>query len=259
MEKEPQKKQKKEKFPALVAHRGYAACFPENTLLSLSEALKAGACFIEFDVQLCADHTPFVIHDRSLDRTCGIEKDLFTLSSEALKQIQACEPARFGKQFQNRGIYIPTLAEVVDLLQDWPEATAFVEIKRESLRYHGLEYTVEKVMTVIEVVLKQCCIISKSTSAIGYARSLGASSIGWVVTEWTENSRHQITELAPDVLICNYEKIPSPTTQLWPGPWIWAFYEVIHPELAAMLYAQGATLIETKDIGKMLENFGSSD
>ncbi len=247
-----EKKQNKETIPALVAHRGYAACFPENTLLSLSEALKAGACFIEFDVQLCSDHTPFVIHDRSLERTCGVKKDLFALSSEEVKTIQACEPFRFGKRFQNKDIGIPTLAEVVDLLQAWPEATAFVELKRDSLVQHGLELVVEKVIQACKPVLKQCCMISKSIPAISYARTLGATSIGWVVMEWTEDLRKQMTVLAPDVLFCNHEKMPSSTTPLWPGPWLWAFYEVIDPELATALYAQGATLIETKDIGKML-------
>jgi len=257
MEKLPHKK---EKVPALVAHRGYAACFPENTLLSLSEALKAGAYFIEFDVQLCADHTPFVIHDRSLERTCGIKKDLFTLTAEEIKTVEACEPAHFGKRFQNQGIGIPTLAEVVNLLKDWPGVTVFFELKRESLDEYGLEFVVEKVMKICKPVLNQCCIISKSLEAIPYAKTLGARRIGWVVTEWTVDSQNQMTALSPDILFCNHEKIPSPETPLWPGPWIWAFYEVIDFELATSLYAQGATLIETKDIGKMLtimKNFPS--
>lgn len=248
MEKKPHNK----KVPALVAHRGYAARFPENTLLALSEALKSGAFFIEFDVQLCADHTPFVLHDRSLDRTCGRKKDLFALSSEEIKTIQACEPARFGKQFQNQDIGIPTLTEVIDLLKNWPEAIAFVELKRESLRHFGLECVVEKVMRICEPVLNQCCLISKSTSAINYARTLGARRIAWVVTEWTAASEKQTGALSPDVLFYNHEKIPSPETPLWPGPWLWAFYEVVDSEQASALYAQGATLIETRDIGKML-------
>ncbi len=247
-----EKKQKQKKIPALVAHRGYAASYPENTLLAFTEALKAGARFIEFDVQLCADGTPFVIHDHRLYRTCGLNKELFTLTAKAVKKVQAHEPARFGQKFQNQNIGIPALSEVIDLLRNWPEATAFVELKRESLKRHGLETMVEKVMQVCEPVLEQCCLISKSIPAIVYARSRRAKSIGWVVTEWTKDSQKQMTALAPDVLFCNHEKIPSPTTQLWPGPWQWAFYEVIDPKLARRLYAQGAAMIETKDIGKML-------
>ena len=34
----------------LVAHRGYQAKYPENTVLSLNKAIGAGARFIELDV-----------------------------------------------------------------------------------------------------------------------------------------------------------------------------------------------------------------
>ena len=36
----------------LIAHRGYAARYPENTRESLAAAVEAGARYIEFDVQL---------------------------------------------------------------------------------------------------------------------------------------------------------------------------------------------------------------
>jgi len=36
--------------PELVAHRGYAFRYPENTLLAIKAAVDAGAKFVEFDV-----------------------------------------------------------------------------------------------------------------------------------------------------------------------------------------------------------------
>ena len=39
----------------LIAHRGYPAHYPENTLIGLEAAIKAGAERIEFDIQLSAD------------------------------------------------------------------------------------------------------------------------------------------------------------------------------------------------------------
>lgn len=50
----------------LIAHRGYSAMYPENTMTSFG---KARSKVIEFDVRKTLDNVPVVIHDRTLDRT----------------------------------------------------------------------------------------------------------------------------------------------------------------------------------------------
>lgn len=56
------------KRPLIIAHRGYRACFPENTLLAFERSL--GRCdMIELDVRLSADGAVVVIHDEVLGRT----------------------------------------------------------------------------------------------------------------------------------------------------------------------------------------------
>ena len=62
--------------PEIVAHRGDAEHFPENSLPALEAAWRLGLRFAEFDVQLSADGVPYVIHDASLDRTTGSSGDL---------------------------------------------------------------------------------------------------------------------------------------------------------------------------------------
>ena len=52
-----------------VAHRGYSAIAPENTLPALAAAVLSGATYVEFDVRTTADGVPVVIHDRTVDRT----------------------------------------------------------------------------------------------------------------------------------------------------------------------------------------------
>ncbi len=52
--------------PHLIAHRGNAAEFPENTLPAFESALELGVRNIEFDVQLTSDKVPVVIHDADL-------------------------------------------------------------------------------------------------------------------------------------------------------------------------------------------------
>ena len=56
-------------FPLVLGHRGFAARFPENTLLSFRKALEAGADGIECDIQKTADGRFVVIHDPTVDRT----------------------------------------------------------------------------------------------------------------------------------------------------------------------------------------------
>lgn len=54
--------------PLLVAHRGYRACYPENTLCAFAQS--RGRCgMIELDVQLSADSVAMVFHDDLLTRT----------------------------------------------------------------------------------------------------------------------------------------------------------------------------------------------
>ncbi|WP_319588871.1 glycerophosphodiester phosphodiesterase family protein [uncultured Desulfobulbus sp.] len=54
--------------PLIIAHRGYRACYPENTLCAFEQSL--GRCqMIELDVQPCADGVAVVFHDDTLTRT----------------------------------------------------------------------------------------------------------------------------------------------------------------------------------------------
>jgi glycerophosphoryl diester phosphodiesterase len=58
-----------EPLPELVAHRGSLLRYPENTWLGLEAALKAGACWLEFDIQMCADGRFVLLHDADFNRT----------------------------------------------------------------------------------------------------------------------------------------------------------------------------------------------
>lgn len=193
------------KVPQLVAHRGLAACYPENTLIALEAALRCGAPFIEFDVQLCADETPVLCHDARLERTTGEKLNLFDVPYAAIEKIQAREHARFGARFAEDDIRIPTLAQAVELIKGWPKAGVMVEIKTESLDRFGRDVVVHRVLKTIDEVSKQCIIISYDAAALASARTFGAGAIGWVLTQWSEAARREAAALAPDVLICNYK------------------------------------------------------
>jgi len=53
----------------IIAHRGFSARAPENTLASIEAAIDARADAIEFDLHVTSDGVPVLIHDAKLRRT----------------------------------------------------------------------------------------------------------------------------------------------------------------------------------------------
>jgi glycerophosphoryl diester phosphodiesterase len=105
-----------------VAHRGYSAIAPENTLPALAAAGPAGATLVEFDVRTTADGVPVVIHDRTVDRTTNGTGAVGDLTVDELRALDA------GSWFSPAyaGMRVPLLAEVLDLLAG---SRLLVEIK----------------------------------------------------------------------------------------------------------------------------------
>lgn len=236
--------------PLLVAHRGYPACYPENTLEGLAAALRLGACWVEFDVQLCADGVPVVLHDVTLDRTAGFAATITRLSSSEVAALTVHEPARFGTAFA--GVGLPTLDQALRLLECWPRVQAFVEIKVESLAHFGAEAAVREVLAVIAVHSARCTIISYAAEVLAPARAAGYP-VGWVLGQWDAAAQQRAAAEVPDFLICNHRRLPLAVQDIWQGPWQWVSYEVSDPELALALATRGVELVETDSIGTLLD------
>jgi glycerophosphoryl diester phosphodiesterase len=98
------------KRPLIIAHRGYRAKYPENTLASFRASLDAGVQMIELDVMLSKDRKVVVIHDATLERTTNGSGPVNGYTIKELKALDA------GTWFQPRfaGEQIPTLEEVLD-------------------------------------------------------------------------------------------------------------------------------------------------
>jgi glycerophosphoryl diester phosphodiesterase len=107
-----------------VAHRGYSAVAPENTLPALAAGVLAGATFIEFDVRTTADGVPVVIHDKTVDRTTDGSGPVWELTLDEITGLDA------GSWFSPAyaGTRVPLLNDVIDLLRPHavlaPEARA---------------------------------------------------------------------------------------------------------------------------------------
>ena len=232
----------------LVAHRGNAGEYPENTLPAFESALDLGLKFLELDVQLSADGVPMVIHDPRLERTAGVAASVFDLRSSELMRIEAGESQRFGDKY--RGTTIPRLQDVLTLLTSRPDVTLFVEIKKESLVRFGNDQVVARVLQAIKPVRQQCVVISYDLPAIFRARQIGDAAIGWVLNQYDAHSRLKYEALQPEFLFADHESLP-PTGALWRGSWRWVIFEVVSLALAQSLAARGAYHIETMAVREM--------
>jgi glycerophosphoryl diester phosphodiesterase len=237
-------------LPRIVAHRGNAAEFPENTLPALRSALELGVTHVEFDVHLTADLVPVVLHDADLQRTAGVGGNPLEMNWQQLAGIKAGEPARFGGKFGDVGL--PSLEQVAGLLQSFPEATAFVELKRASLRAFGQETVVSQVCAALGPVASQCVVISFDLEAVKLARLRGQLPIGWVLSDVSALTARECESVRPDYLFCNHERLPHDGTQLWRGPWSWVIYEVASGSQALELAARGADFVETMQVRSLL-------
>ena len=107
----------------VIAHRGYHAAVPENTLAAFEAAVAAGTNGIETDVRISRDGLPVLIHDR-----------VIITSGEAVADLARREIERAA------GHEVPTLDEA---LEHFPGILWNVEIK-----------TMRALSTVIKVLEK---------------------------------------------------------------------------------------------------------
>ena len=102
----------------IIAHRGYSARAPENTLAALRLAIDARADAIEFDLHFTADREPVLFHDFTLERTSTGKGRLDALDLDALRVLDV--GGWFGAAYA--GERVGTFREALDLLaaHRWP-------------------------------------------------------------------------------------------------------------------------------------------
>jgi glycerophosphoryl diester phosphodiesterase len=236
-------------IPELIAHRGWAYRYPENTLPAIEGALGAGARYIEFDVQVTADGVPVLFHDSTLDRTAGRPGCVHDMAWEQLRRISVGEATRFGDRFATVGP--PTLDRAIETIAAAPPARAFVEIKTESLQRFGIDRVLEPCLASMAAAAEACVVTSYSDDLLVAAREKADLPVAWVLPTWDDAALDRARRLSPDYLFCSLRKLP-PAGTLPAGPWHWAVYEIVEPDLALALAARGVRFVETMRIGEML-------
>ncbi|MGH8249627.1 MAG: glycerophosphodiester phosphodiesterase family protein [Steroidobacteraceae bacterium] len=228
--------------PEIVAHRGDAEHFPENSLPGLESAWRHGLRYVEFDVQLSADGVPYVVHDASLERTTSAAGDLRFLNSGQLDGIDASEPTRFGGR--HAGTRLPRLAAAAGLMAEIPGAQAFVELKRASLVHHGRAHCIERVLTALRDVIDRSVVISFDAEACRLVRAACDVPIGWVLDAEPGSRLAALEDLRPQYLFCDHRLLAG-GAPLPGGPWTWVVYEVTDAGLALELKSRGVAMVES--------------
>jgi len=124
--------------PLFIAHRGYSASYPENTLAAFNGAIDAGAHMIELDVCLSKDRHLVVIHDETVDRTTNGTGAVRALTLDQLGRLDA--GSWFDPRFNTERL--PTLARVLDAAKG--HLLVNIEIKPEAFEKEGPADAVER-------------------------------------------------------------------------------------------------------------------
>lgn len=115
----------------VIAHRGGAGLWPENTIYALEQANKLGADLSEIDLHMSRDGVLVVIHDDTLERTTNGQGRVQDFTFAELKKLDAGYhwTADEGRTFpfRGQGLTIPSLVEV---FHAFPERPLNIEIKQ---------------------------------------------------------------------------------------------------------------------------------
>ena len=131
--------------PLIIAHRGYSAKYPENTLIAFERAIECECDMIELDVHLTKDSQVIVAHDYHLGRTSNGRG---AIDSHLLSDLQKLDCGSwFGKEFSNQ--IMPSLKEVFVKVDK--KVAINIEVKDESLKtpaHHQI--MAENILSLIE-------------------------------------------------------------------------------------------------------------
>ena len=125
-----------------VAHRGFSAIAPENTLVAFEKAIDAGANMLEMDVMLTGDSHVIVFHDYRLGRTTDGSGVIGKTDLHYIKSLDA--GTWFSQRFRSERV--PLLDEVLELGRG--KVRLNIELKHR--RHNGVSQLVERCIKTVE-------------------------------------------------------------------------------------------------------------
>lgn len=164
-----------------IAHRGFSATAPENTLIAMKMGIEAGANGCECDVYACKDGQIVLLHDKNLKRTTGLDKSVIDTTFEEIRSLDAGK----WKGTAYKGEKIPTLEEYLLLFKD-TDCRPVVEIKME-----GIEKPVLKEVRKADM-LEKTIIIAFSDNVVKNIRKIEPRiCVAWLYSEKLSGTAEQ--------------------------------------------------------------------
>jgi glycerophosphoryl diester phosphodiesterase len=202
-----------------LAHRGFSAEFPENTLLAFEEGLSAGADGFECDLRLTSDGTVVIFHDDNLKRLCRVKGSVEKSRLSDLKKLKVknSEP-------------IPTLEEV---LTRFHTTRINLELKESERPADLVEETLKiltKVRPVGPILFSSFSLeILEILSTMDPERKLGKLGV-LVDTENIGRLPETLETLKPDTWNLPRQILTQPWAMRWrhlkiPPVWVWTLDE----------------------------------
>ena len=168
----------------LIAHRGFAATSPENTIAAIRSAAEY-ADAVEFDVRRCGSGELVVIHDDTIDRVTGGNG---TVADTTLEELETLTVLGSGER-------VPTLEAMLEALP--PEVEVNLEMKATGIAADVLE--------AIEGVENRVVTTSFLLSELEAIREIDRSQpTGLLVSRHLETPVTTAVELDCDVIGANY-------------------------------------------------------
>ena len=126
----------------IIAHRGFSAKAPENTIEAFELAWKSGADACELDIHLTADGEVVVIHDKDTKRTYPGENKVIAQSKLAelsgiptLAQALATMPVdrgRFVIEIKTGAEIVPALVKLLEPLKPRAKQLAIISFQKDA-------------------------------------------------------------------------------------------------------------------------------
>ena len=240
--------------PVFIAHRGYAAAYPENTLIALDAAREAGAKFVEVDIQLSADQVPVLFHDRNLQRLCQQSGAIHDYQFSQLEKFNVTDSEKFASQYSDNKI--TSLQTFIHYLKQYKQLKAFIELKRSMIDKFGEEQVLKIILPLFAGMQEQISFISYNQTILEKIHNSTDYTTGIVVDEWDEYNKQ--ANWQSEWLFCSAEGLPDNNAELKIKAKI-AVFEVGNVELANKIQAKGIRYLETFHIKEMLAAFSLDD
>ena len=235
----------------IIAHRGYSAKAPENTLAALDAALEAGADAVEFDIQTGGDGLPVLFHDDMLSRTTN---GVGPVRRRTLIQMKALDAGKwFSPEFA--GEKIPSLSEAFEHLGErvghiYAEVKGFREMEDLDRMVHITEKT---------GALERTTFIAMNWTLLDRMRTTRPGiSIGFIVTKANQADEALQRASGDPAALIDYDarllladpELARRTSAAGVDTAVWT---VDSTEDATRLAEMGVRRITTNEVGRLLE------